>query len=542
MGQYPSSQDESNTFGFHRKSQGAEQKAALVIGDQDGKAQRLDDLFQTVGVRTRALYGSPASPERLRAYLLNGKVDWLIIAPIHCSDTGKTLTFPNGRSMLMTNLIHDLPKSPEFVAILACNTWYLGQHFNRHNERSLALVTGTALSPSDSYWPFARLYLESALQGLPAGVALDHARKRFQSAYPGDHTPWQFGLIGDSNFQMIQKPVNPQEGIHQPDIYALYESGSHLLVNRIGKDHPRYLETLVYQQQLVECIMQSRQYGDSGTLLAKRAEVIARLNELALSALGVSFNELCGSIISTARQETAERLYPERPWQMGQMGSLRQNAFKTFDIVEQPRLRIEPYTKPTLARLTNADAYQRAIDVADYTGDSPVENNPATADRSEQKSGQEVSLPSIEKHVFFDLNQALKEELIEESADEPRSGESVDTTLGEFIFIPPDLYNRVEGLRGNPMISRLVSLLDGGKPMETLPSSAEDDPGDDLYDGIDLSYLSEEHRYAELSYISQGASPQVARGEPDKMLQSLARQVVQLVKKIVYELLIFPYH
>jgi hypothetical protein len=78
-----------------------------------------------------------------------------------------------------------------------------------------------------------------------------------------------------------------------PDPLAIYEVGLQTLRTRIGNGHARYNEMLMYEQRLRETIAMARHYGDSREREATRTEVIHRLNELAQSALGVSFNELC---------------------------------------------------------------------------------------------------------------------------------------------------------------------------------------------------------------------------------------------------------
>ncbi len=77
------------------------------------------------------------------------------------------------------------------------------------------------------------------------------------------------------------------------DAYPPYEAGLRLLLDRIGRDDSHYVVVLTYQQRLLENIAQSRQYGDTETRRAERSEVIRFLNELALTTLGLSFNQLC---------------------------------------------------------------------------------------------------------------------------------------------------------------------------------------------------------------------------------------------------------
>jgi len=95
---------------------------------------------------------------------------------------------------------------------------------------------------------------------------------------------------------------------HQYDIYSRYEFGLHQMLNQVGQDHPHYVEALVYQQRLIENIAQSRLLGDSEARRAERSEVVSRLNAFALSALGMSFSELCDSNSFSAGQKSPERL------------------------------------------------------------------------------------------------------------------------------------------------------------------------------------------------------------------------------------------
>ncbi len=99
-------------------------------------------------------------------------------------------------------------------------------------------------------------------------------------------------------------------GVYQSEaysLYSIYEVGLRRLLDKIGRDHPRYSEALTYQQRMVESIRQSRRYGDTATRQAERTEIIDQLNALALSALQVSFNELLNSA-STGEEPTERKL------------------------------------------------------------------------------------------------------------------------------------------------------------------------------------------------------------------------------------------
>lgn len=77
------------------------------------------------------------------------------------------------------------------------------------------------------------------------------------------------------------------------DIFASYEHGLAVLVRRLNTDHPRYTEALTFQNRLLENVQQSRRHGDTETRRADRAQIVEQLNDLALTALGTSFNKLC---------------------------------------------------------------------------------------------------------------------------------------------------------------------------------------------------------------------------------------------------------
>mgnify|MGYP001095154088 CR=1 FL=1 len=81
------------------------------------------------------------------------------------------------------------------------------------------------------------------------------------------------------------------ESSDQPELD--YETGIHRLLHELGENHPRYSEALVYEQRLIENIDESRRHGDSQSRRSERSQIIDQLNQLALSVLNTSFNELC---------------------------------------------------------------------------------------------------------------------------------------------------------------------------------------------------------------------------------------------------------
>lgn len=79
------------------------------------------------------------------------------------------------------------------------------------------------------------------------------------------------------------------------DLFAPLEIGLEQAGEKIGDKHARYSDFLLYDSRLRENIRRSRRFGNTADRQAERAEIIDQLNELALSTLGVSFNELCRS-------------------------------------------------------------------------------------------------------------------------------------------------------------------------------------------------------------------------------------------------------
>ena len=92
------------------------------------------------------------------------------------------------------------------------------------------------------------------------------------------------------------------------DALTPYEIGLTRLLERLGSNHARYADALVYWQRLQENITQARQYGDTEMRRAERAQIVNALNGLASEAVGESFNELCpASIAPMSERESAVR-------------------------------------------------------------------------------------------------------------------------------------------------------------------------------------------------------------------------------------------
>jgi hypothetical protein len=82
----------------------------------------------------------------------------------------------------------------------------------------------------------------------------------------------------------------------QIDMYESYEIGISRMMNRIKPFENEYSDALVLEQRLLENISRSRQFGDSESTRADRFRIIDALNRIALSTLGVPFNELTKQI------------------------------------------------------------------------------------------------------------------------------------------------------------------------------------------------------------------------------------------------------
>lgn len=80
---------------------------------------------------------------------------------------------------------------------------------------------------------------------------------------------------------------------NENDIYARYLIGLKHLKRHIEPGHLYYSEFLVYEQQLKENLRAARRFGDTENHRARRSEIIEHLNNLAVSTLNISFNELC---------------------------------------------------------------------------------------------------------------------------------------------------------------------------------------------------------------------------------------------------------
>ena len=79
------------------------------------------------------------------------------------------------------------------------------------------------------------------------------------------------------------------------DEFTYYEHGLQEVFRRIERTHPSFQRALVYGDRLRGTFRKTslREDTDTAILLAQRAEVVDRWNELALASLGVPFESLC---------------------------------------------------------------------------------------------------------------------------------------------------------------------------------------------------------------------------------------------------------
>lgn len=109
------------------------------------------------------------------------------------------------------------------------------------------------------------------------------------------NAPWEGELAQEAQqtSDMLRVSSTSQMVEWRRDNFAHYEIGLASLLTQIGQGHSRYVEGLGYQTRLKENIDGARHHGDSETRRSERSEIIGQLNNLALSVLGKSFNELC---------------------------------------------------------------------------------------------------------------------------------------------------------------------------------------------------------------------------------------------------------
>lgn len=92
------------------------------------------------------------------------------------------------------------------------------------------------------------------------------------------------------------------------DLFTPDEIGLARLLEKLGPQHPRLSEVYTYQYRLTENIASTRRYGDTEERRANRAEIVDRLNQLALETIGLAFHELCLTDISPTHDDLLDSL------------------------------------------------------------------------------------------------------------------------------------------------------------------------------------------------------------------------------------------
>jgi hypothetical protein len=64
------------------------------------------------------------------------------------------------------------------------------------------------------------------------------------------------------------------------------------MLDRLGMEHPRYMDALNLEHRLMENLHLTRFHGDAEIRRADRSTVIHELNQLAIETLQTSFNNL----------------------------------------------------------------------------------------------------------------------------------------------------------------------------------------------------------------------------------------------------------
>lgn len=77
------------------------------------------------------------------------------------------------------------------------------------------------------------------------------------------------------------------------DTYSGYERGLDSLLAKINNSSSEYFRLLSLQQRLEENIRDARTFGDSQNRKSERAEIILQLNQMAITTINLTFNELC---------------------------------------------------------------------------------------------------------------------------------------------------------------------------------------------------------------------------------------------------------
>src|SRR5260370_356152 len=123
------------------------------------------------------------------------------------------------------------------------------------------------------------------------------------------------------------------------EAYSIYEEGLLALFEKLGKDHPDLVYALGLEARLRENINLARRFGDTETRRAERHGVLELLNEFALKALDVSFNDLCKRGANLPDTEIESRYLPQIQNYDGDSASEVYDAFVSYSRLDQTWVR-----------------------------------------------------------------------------------------------------------------------------------------------------------------------------------------------------------
>ncbi len=113
----------------------------------------------------------------------------------------------------------------------------------------------------------------------------------------------------DKLAQVVEQQAKPASN----DPVLNYEAGLEKLRGKVGSGHPRHAEFVKLEQQLRENLQDERKFGSTERLRYERAAIFAQLNEMALSVMNASFNDLCLGIYTAfppTQQQQQQTLRP----------------------------------------------------------------------------------------------------------------------------------------------------------------------------------------------------------------------------------------
>jgi hypothetical protein len=88
--------------------------------------------------------------------------------------------------------------------------------------------------------------------------------------------------------------------------FTRYEIGLEKLLRQVDKDNPHYTEVETLRARLLDNISQTRRYGNTETRRAEKAQIVDRLNQLALETVGVSLLDIYTPLLDEPKVDYVE--------------------------------------------------------------------------------------------------------------------------------------------------------------------------------------------------------------------------------------------